>query len=318
MSDSLRYLQAIVENGGFSAAANKLFLSQPALSRHVGRLEQSLGVKLIDRNSEPLALTPEGHRYADYLRDIERMHSRMEADLGGMGQRVRETVRLGCTTWRSSQLLPRVLPELLIPRPDLRINVHGGSNLDLLHGIRARKLDLAVSNVPQAGVGMHFESIAEEKVALVGADLELDDDLAELASVGASLQGAQLRSVLSSSRLILMHPEHNLGAICRDFLTTQGIPNGRTINTDNIELTMQLAARGAGLAFVPSGAVALPHSPKVPHIVLDDAALIQQIGLSWPLGTAPQGGVAALADTLRKVIIGDSPDSQDDANAETV
>lgn len=305
MSDSLRYLQAIVENGGFSAAADRLFLTQPALSRHVGRLEQSLGVKLIDRGSQPLSLTPEGQRYADYLSDVERMRSLMEADLEGMGQRAGETVRLGCTTWRSSRLLPGVIPDLLSARPELRINVHGGSNLELLHAIRARKLDLAVSNVAQAGIGMHFEPIATEGVALVGTGLDHDESLRAHALRGASLRGPMLRPLLSSSRLILMHPEHNLGAICRDFLTNLGVHNRRIINTDNIELTMQLAERGAGIAFVPTAAARRSAAPVIPHIVLDDDTLVQRVGLTWPLGTALSGGIALLADALRAAIAAD-------------
>lgn len=69
---------AVVEHGGFTAAARRLYLSQPGVSAHIRRLETSLGVRLIDRSVRRLTLTPEGRAFLPQarviVRELERGH----------------------------------------------------------------------------------------------------------------------------------------------------------------------------------------------------------------------------------------------------
>ena len=61
-----RYVTAIAECGSISSAAKKLFISQPALTKQLGRVEASLGYKLFDRSRFPIVPTPEGEIFLEY------------------------------------------------------------------------------------------------------------------------------------------------------------------------------------------------------------------------------------------------------------
>ncbi len=299
MSDALRYLQTIVEHGNLTRAANALFISQPALSRYISRLEESVGVTLIDRTSQPLVLTAEGHRYSDYLLAAEKLRSSMEADLKGMGQLSGETVRLGATAWRTLTLIPRVLPKVLEAWPGLRLNLYGLSNSDLLSGVRSKKLDLAVMYTVHAGVGVHFDKIADEQVLLAGRSVEA---LLGDRERGSVLPAMQLKAFLQSERLILMHPEHNLGAVSRDFLTKLGVRLRRVMNINSVGPMIELAVSGVGVTFAPESMARRVEYAEVPYVRIQHEDLMQEIGLAWPADKELNGPARDLADALAREI----------------
>lgn len=298
MDESLRYIRAIIDEGTLTRAAETLFISQPALSRYISRLERSVGVVLVDRATQPVALTPEGQRYVEYLIGADRLRSQMEADLSDMGQIAGETVRLGATTWRSEILLPRALPTILERRPELQISFFGMSNADLMGLVRAKNLDLAVMSAVRAGAGVDFRKVTEEEVVVAGAGLkDLGGESGEFTS-GCVLPAARIKSVLQNQRLILMHPDHNLGAIVRDFLTRLGVRVRRSINSSSVSASVELSSKSAGLTFVPIQAVVREGYPNVPFVRIQEADLVQTVGLAWPADITPRGVAAELAEVL--------------------
>lgn len=299
MDESLRYLLAIVEHGNLSKAARGLFISQPALSRYVSRLESTLGTKIIERSSRPLALTPAGQRYCAYLQSVERLRAALETDLESLGQGEWDSVRLGITSWRSSALLPEVLPDVLMRLPELKITLLEGSNSQLHAGLRSKKLDLAVMNSFHEGLGMHFEAVTTERIALVGRDLPGVISQSNGSPDASHLDPTLVKVALQRSRLLLLHPEHHLGAISRDFLTSLGVHNARVIETQNIMTAIRLASRGVGLAFAPEGAVYSAESNGAPYVHIRHPGLVREVGLAWPLGVEPTASVLALAQAFR-------------------
>lgn len=306
MKDSLRYLSEIIEHGNFTRAAESLFISQPALSRFVSRIEQSEGIRIFDRASQPLLMTPEGKRYYEYLIAIDRLHRQLESDLADMGQLSDQSIRLGATRWRSQLLLPEVLPRLLQKRPNLMVSFFGLSNSDLMRLVRMKNIDLAIMSVVQPGFGVDFYKVAEEEIVVTGTVLEdyikSHDGLLHSGSV---VSAVQLKLVLQGQRLILQHPDHSLGADTRDFLAKLGIRLRKTINGDSIGACVKLAAKSSGLAFVPIQAVLRGPDHQLPFLRIQEADLKQTIGLAWPSDMEPTGVVAELAQLLENQILED-------------
>lgn len=300
MKDELRYILAISEYGNLSAAAESLFISQPALSRYIARLEKTLGCSLFDRAIRPLSLTPEGQRYRDYLQGVEQLRTAMEADLDGLAQSEVESVRLGTTAWRSSTVLPDAIPEALRAYPDLHITIFEGSNSQLHSRLKAKKLDLAVMNSAQAGAGIRFEPVTTERIVLAGqAVKELASD--QGAAVAPTVAPQRVKGILQNSRLLLLHPEHHMGAVCRDFLASIGVRQRRITNTHNIVTAVRLAAQGAGVAFAPEGAARA--SPYTPYVYIRHGGLTQTVGLAWSIDDQLLGGTAALANALQTQLL---------------
>ena len=81
-----RYVTAIAECGSISAAAKKLFISQPALTKQLGRLESSLGFKLFDRGNIPISLTAEGEIFLEYAYQYLTLEQEMTKRLQQVGR----------------------------------------------------------------------------------------------------------------------------------------------------------------------------------------------------------------------------------------
>lgn len=90
----LRSLLAVADNGGFTRAAQRLHLTQSAISAHIRRLESEAGHKLLERTTRSVSLTPAGARLAGYARTILALHDDARASLG-VGRRVSGMVFVG-------------------------------------------------------------------------------------------------------------------------------------------------------------------------------------------------------------------------------
>ncbi len=84
------YVSMAAECGSFTKAAEKLFITQPALSSYISKLEEELGVRLFDRSVTPLGLTYAGEKYLAYARDILRQADGLEREIRDISNHLAE------------------------------------------------------------------------------------------------------------------------------------------------------------------------------------------------------------------------------------
>ena len=105
-----KYIQTIAECHSISKAAQKLYVSQPSLSRLVKKIEEELGVSLFDRDTTPLGLTAAGEKYLDYIERFQQLDKEMQLEFAAMGAGM--TSRLAITTLSllGIYVLPKIIP----------------------------------------------------------------------------------------------------------------------------------------------------------------------------------------------------------------
>lgn len=138
----LRAFMAVSETGGFTSAARRLNLTQPAVSHQIRRLEEQIGRPLIRRTTRRLTLTEDGEDFLQHARQIL-------AGLDALSQRFRPSavagaVRFGTPEAFMGERLPRLLCQFSRAFPAVRLDVHVSTYLDLSTMIEAEELDLAV------------------------------------------------------------------------------------------------------------------------------------------------------------------------------
>lgn len=118
---SLRAFREVVEAGGFSAAADKLGISAPMVSKHVARLERELGARLLNRSSRHLSLTEAGSLYYEQCREALDVLQAAEAAIGLHAQAPRGQLRVSAPQWFASARFAQALrlyrdryPEVLV------------------------------------------------------------------------------------------------------------------------------------------------------------------------------------------------------------
>jgi LysR family transcriptional activator of nhaA len=165
----LRYFWVIAHAGGLTRAAERLNLSQSALSVQLGKLEGQLGHPLFERRGRALELTEAGRIALDYADTVFHAGEELRSTLAGRPQGRRQPVRIGVITTLSRNFqIEFVRP--LIGRSDAEIIVRSGSMRDLLARLESHEVDVVLSNSParsDAQTLFRSQLLDEQHVAIV-------------------------------------------------------------------------------------------------------------------------------------------------------
>lgn len=140
----LRLFLAVVERGSISAAARAVHLTQPAVTRNIQLLEESLGVALFDRRGRRVVLTPAGRALVPRARGLLEQAERAALEVGRVAERRLFDLRLGSVDSIVSHLFARVVVPLREAFPALAIKLTTGRTAELLGRLERGELDLAV------------------------------------------------------------------------------------------------------------------------------------------------------------------------------
>ncbi|MBL8643658.1 MAG: LysR family transcriptional regulator [Rhodospirillaceae bacterium] len=144
----LQHFLAVVEEGNFHRAAAKVHLTQQAVSKSIAQLETNLGVRLLDRDRQSVALSPFGELLLPHAKTVDAEVRRFHDNLATMLGTKTGIVRVGATPTMLNQLLPEALHRLHAARPQLKLHVESG-DFDRLAGTLLRgELDVVFSTEP--------------------------------------------------------------------------------------------------------------------------------------------------------------------------
>src|SRR3954451_7866996 len=162
----LRYLVALAEHKHFGRAAEASFVSQPTLSTQIRKLEEELGVALVERAPRRVMLTPVG-------RDIAERARRIVAEVSQMGEVARRSqdpeagsVRLGLFPTLAPYLLPHVLPDLHTRFPNLELLLVEEKTEGVHQRLRDGSLDVGVLALPVHDDQLESEVLFDEDFVL--------------------------------------------------------------------------------------------------------------------------------------------------------
>lgn len=166
----LRLFRAIALDGSLTRAAERLSLSQSALSTQLQKLEAQLGHRLFERQGKRLVLTEAGRIALDYAETVFQAGDELVSTLQGRPQGSRQVLRIGALTTLSRNFQLQFLRPL-IGRTDIELVVRSGTMRELLAQLEAHALDLLLANRPaqrDASTPWHNHLIDEQPVSLVG------------------------------------------------------------------------------------------------------------------------------------------------------
>lgn len=140
------YVYAVWREGSFSAAARHLFISQPALSAAVKKVETELGMPIFDRSTTPLALTEAGEIYVSAAEKILRLEAEVQAQFADLAGLERGHLALGGTNFTVSSYLPLLIEAFSREHPGISLSVMEGSTAEIYAHLEAGKLDAVLDN----------------------------------------------------------------------------------------------------------------------------------------------------------------------------
>jgi len=239
----MRQYVVVAETLNFRKAAQRLNMSQPPLSVAIRRLEQSLGVQLLERNTRSTQLTPAGIVFLNEARQTlvqaERACEMARRSAAGMIG----TIRLGFVDSIVDGLLPLLLRRFQAANPNVDIQLQEATPPEQVQGLRNDRLDVGILVLPAMDPGnIHLEPLFEDRMVAV---VPQDHVLAEQASIALT--------DLADQPWILFAPHHGPGMHSRISMAcaTAGFTPRVVQRPRQMQTTAALVAGGLGVALMP-------------------------------------------------------------------
>ncbi len=288
----LRYLVAVAELRHFGRAAEACFVSQPTLSTQLKKLEEHLGVQLVERSHRHVLMTPVGEaiaararrilQEADELVETARMH---RDPLAG-------DLRVGIIPTLGPYLLPHLVPAARAALPRLRLLLYEDKTDHLLAQLRQGILDGVILAVPVEDDGLDSEPLFREPFLLAAPS-------AQAPARGRRARTEQLRG----APVLLLEEGHCLRDQALDVCHTVGATEAREFRATSLETLRQMVASGAGVTLLPELAARvndeIPNGADIRLRRFEDPQPHRDIALLWRRGSARTPALQALARCVR-------------------
>ena len=242
--DKLQAFAAVARAGSFTAAAQTLHLSQPALSRRIVGLEEQLETTLLVRGRAGASLTAAGRRLLDFVEAQRALEEELLGDLEPSPVSYRGVVRIaGLSSMVPAVVLPALAP-FLREHPAVQVEIHRQIDRRVIDALTAGRVDFALSQDPSDAPGIVDMHLGEEEFVIVESrlhegrrDVFLDvaqaDNTTEwfLAAQPARLRprGRWTRSFMHDESGILLGVELGLGRAVKPRHT---VPDGAAVRVD--------------------------------------------------------------------------------------
>ncbi|QOY62303.1 LysR family transcriptional regulator [Lysobacter sp. H21R4] len=288
----LRYLVALAEHRHFGRAAAASFVSQPTLSTQIRKLEEELGVTLVERAPRKVMLTPVG-------RDIVERARRVLADVDQMAEIARRSqdpdagsTRLGMFPTLGPYLLPHVLPGLREKFPRLEMLLVEEKTDALLERLREGRLDAALLALPIHDDQLHVETLFEEPFLLA---VPRQHALAKRRSLAID--------DLDRIPLLLLEEGHCLRDQALDVCRLTGAGERDGFRATSLETLRQMVAAGVGLTLLPALSVQppVPPSPDIALLPFEGESPHRTIAMVWRRTSAMASLLERIAGQLREL-----------------
>ena len=289
--NELRYIVAVAQERSFGRAAAKCFVSQPALSVAIQKLEEELGAQLFERGKSEVSVTPVGERVVEQAQLVLEEAARIrELARAGRNQLV-GPFKLGVIYTVAPYLLPDLIPALRVRAPEMPLELEENLTEVLETELKSGRLDAAIIALPFAPPGVATVFLYEEPFQVV---------------VPSGHKWARRKSVhpdeLVGEHAILL----NVGHCFRDQvldacpeLNRQDVPTART---NSLETVRNMVASGLGVSVLPRDALTPKyHSSLVVPVPFARPAPSRRVALAYRKSFPRPQAIEALRAAIAEV-----------------
>ncbi|KKY89848.1 LysR family transcriptional regulator [Enterobacter cloacae] len=236
----LATFRLVIQRGSFSAAADVLGISQPAVSLQIRQLEHFLRSRLLERTGRGVKATAAGLALLTHGERIEQAVEETLRSLDAFSHEVSGTVSLGTGATACIHLLPPLLQQLRETYPLLKVGVTTGNTPGVVRAIEENRLDLGLVTMPVSGRGLEITPILDEEFVCISAQEE------ECEPTPDSLHALPLIAFESGS---------GTRALIDGWFQASGLQPEPVMQLGSIEAIKRMVRAGLGYSIVPRMAV---------------------------------------------------------------
>jgi LysR family hydrogen peroxide-inducible transcriptional activator len=289
----LRYLVALADARHFGRAAEKSHVSQPTLSAQIKKLEDYLGVKLVERQPRKVALTEVGERIVERARRILRDSDEMVELARQSHDPLAGKLRVALIPTIGPYLLPTVAPKIRRALPKLQLLLYEYQTETLLERLRDGDLDLGILALGVETEEFESRALFDEPFTVA---LPASHPLAKKSSLKVE--------DLSGETLLLLEDGHCLRDQALDVCGRIDVREAQDFRATSLETLRQMVAAGLGVTLLPELATEGPFAGARNLAVRPFAKPVPRrtVGAVWRRSSTRRPAIAALCDVVAETV----------------
>jgi DNA-binding transcriptional LysR family regulator len=237
----LRAFIAIAESGTFTAGAERVHVTQAAVSMQIRQLENEVGAKLFIRAPRNVILTEAGEKMLERARHILREHDAALEEIAELAGAKRGRLRIGsASAGVSSDQLPRILKALRKHHPSAEISVTSGTSESLVQQLLAAELDIAFVSLPVEARGIQTERLNDDQLVAIASSRHR---LARQRTISAY--------ALAGEKLILGERGGNTRRLIDEFFAQAGVKPTVAMELSRLGAIKRMVEEDMGVGIVP-------------------------------------------------------------------
>lgn len=243
--------------GNISHAAKELYISQPAISKSISRLESDLGVTLFTRTSRGVKLTEEGALFYEYTKSAFDTLSQGEENIKRITKLGIGHLRIGVSTTLCKYILLPFLKEFVLSYPHIKITIECQSTFQTLELLQNKKIDIGLIGKPENRKNLDFYPVKQIEDIFVATQAYLENlkvrelpenqRIEEKESRKTSLLSA---SIFKNATVMLLDEKNMTRIFIDDYFTQNHIETNQILEVSNMDLLIEFAKIGLGVSCV--------------------------------------------------------------------
>ena len=243
----IEYVIAVSEEGSFSRAAQRLFISQPALSQSIRKAEAEMGAALFMRDTHTVRLTAAGELLVREGRELLRQREDLKNRIAGLSAARKETIRFGISPFYSKYYLPVVLPYFSQYFPAVKLKIKEEISVELEQMVIDDQLDFCFVPLKPQNPRLTYEVIYMEEILLA---VPPGHPVKMYATPSPTLPYIDLRH-LEEEPFIALKPVQKFNSMSVSLCDQAGFKPRIVYETLNWDTVNTLVADGIDVGFVP-------------------------------------------------------------------
>ena len=269
--NQLRAFYQAARHENFTAAAKKLYITQPAVTAQMKLLEDHCNLKLFKKRGRRVYLTDEGKILYQYVRKIFDYEKEIEDVIEDMRELKRGVLRLGTTKAYARYFMPLMITNFRETYPHIKIHLDEGSSQDMTHSLYNFQNEIAIVAKIEEHSDVCFVPFSEEEVVLITAP---DHRLAG--------KGATSFDQISGEPIILKETGSGTRKLVNELFTENHCAPDVLMETGNTEFIKQLVQRGDGISFLVREAVAIElKEGKLATVPLEGHRILLDVSIAY-------------------------------------
>jgi len=289
--NQLRVFYQAAKKLNFTAAANELFITQPAVTFQVKAFEEYCDLKLFTKKGRRVYLTDEGKSLFEYAQRVFQFEKEIENAIDEMRKFKRGVLRLGTTKAYARYFMPLMITSFHQKFPDIKIQLNEGSSADMIYSLVDFKIDVAVIAKAIDHPEVNFIPFSREEMALIVAP---DHHLAKK-------KGVSFKELATELFIMKENGSGTRKLVEELFAKAKCRPN-ILMETSNTEFIKQLVNRGEGVSFLVREAVAAElKNNNLVEVPIKGHKILLDVSIAYLKGQELSPPARAFVDTLTKL-----------------